>query len=147
MSVVEVSIDIDASPEEVWKVVSDPRNLTRWDGHISNVEGVPRDGLHPGSEYRTEVRFLGVRAHALSRVVELRPPEYAKVRVEGLLDATVESWVEPTDGGRTRLRHRVDYHFRGGPLGELAATAVKVLGVQTVLRRGAEAQKRQAEGR
>ena len=145
MSVVQVSVDIDAPPEKVWKIVSDPANLPGWDHHILKVEGVPKGGIRKGSEYTTYVRFMGARAHAISKVVELRPPEYSKVRVTGLLDAVVESWVEPLDGRRTRLRHRVDYRFRGGPLGELAAGAIKVLGAPAVLRKGVQAQKRQAE--
>jgi uncharacterized membrane protein len=145
VSVVQVSVVVDAPPEKVWDVVSDPRNLPRWDRHISAVDGVPRSGLHEGSEYQTEIRFLGARAHATSRVIEIRPPDYAKVRVRGLLNATVETWVEPIDDGRSRLRHRVDYRFPGGPLGELAARAVKLLGASAIMDKGIQAQKRQAE--
>jgi len=147
VSVVQVSVDVDAPPEKVWDVVSDPRNLPGWDRHISGVDGVPRSGLQEGSEYRTEVRFLGVKAHATSEVIEIRPPAYAKVRVRGLLNATVETWVEPLAGGKTRLRHRVNYRFPGGPFGELAARTVKVLGASAIMRKGIQAQKRQAEGR
>jgi carbon monoxide dehydrogenase subunit G len=146
VSVVQVSVDVDASPERVWSVVADPRNLVRWDRHVSGVRDVPPEGLDAGVEYTTDIRFLGVRAHSTSRVVELRPPEYSKIRLGGLVEGTVETWLEPLDGGgRTRLRHRVEYRFIGGPLGALAARAVKALGVASILRHGALAQKRQAE--
>jgi carbon monoxide dehydrogenase subunit G len=145
VSVVQVSVVVEASPQKVWDVVSDPRNLPRWDRHISGVDGVPRSGLRDGSEYQTEVRFLGARAHATSRVIEIHPPQYAKVRVRGLLNATVETWVEPIDNGKSRLRHRVNYRFPGGPLGELAARAVKLLGASAIMNKGIQAQKRQAE--
>jgi carbon monoxide dehydrogenase subunit G len=145
MSVVEVSAEIDASPEEVWNVIADPRNLPLWDRHIVAVEGIPESGLQEGSEYSSQVRFMGASATARSRVIELRPPTYAKVKVSGIVDATVESWLEGIDGGRTRLRHRVDYRFKGGPIGELVATAIKMLGAGALLRRGIQAQKRQAE--
>jgi carbon monoxide dehydrogenase subunit G len=143
--VVEGSAVIDAPPERVWEVVSDPHNLHRWDRRIAAVEGVPKDGLHVGATYTVVVRFMGAKAHATSRVVEFKPGTYSKVKVTGMVDAVVETWLEPLSDGRTRLRHRVDYHFPGGPLGELAAGAVKMLGAATVLRRGVEAQKRQAE--
>jgi len=78
-------------------------------------------------------------------VSEIRPREYSKVRLGGLIDAVVESWVEPIDGDRSRIRHRVDYRFRGGPLGALAARAVNLLGASVLLRRGVREQKRQAE--
>src|SRR5947209_18814878 len=124
MSVVQLSVEVDAPPNAVWKVVADPHNLPRWDRHIASVRGLPADGLHEGAEYTTEIRFMGARAHATSRVVEFRPPEYSKVRLNGLIDGTVETWLEPLDGGRrTRLRHRVEYRFIGGPIGRLGARA------------------------
>jgi carbon monoxide dehydrogenase subunit G len=145
MSVTEVSVEVDAPPEEVWKVVSDPRNLPKWDQHIAEVAGVPKDGIVEGTEYRTQVRFFGAKTSATSKVVTLQPPEYAKVRVKGMLDATVETWLEPIGRKRTRLRHRVDFRFRGGSLGELAARTVNLLGAAAILKRGVQAQKRQVE--
>ena len=145
MNTVQLSIEVSASPAEVWKVVGDPRNLPLWDRHIVGVDGVRDEGLREGSEYTTHVRFMGARAHATSKVLELQPPRYAKIKVHGIVDAMVETWVEPQGKGRTLLHHRVEYRFPGGPLGELAAGAVKVLGIGMLLRRGVEAQKRQVE--
>jgi uncharacterized protein YndB with AHSA1/START domain len=146
MSVVQVSVEIDAPPKAVWEVVSEPHNLPRWDRRIASVDGLPPGGLREGVEYTTELRFMGVRAKGVARVIEFRPPEYSKVRVRGLVDATVETWLEPLDGGgRTRLRHRVEYRFIGGPIGRVAARAVNVLGAPALLKRGLQAQKRQAE--
>jgi uncharacterized protein YndB with AHSA1/START domain len=146
MSVVQLSVEVDAPPETVWSMVADPRNLPRWDRHIVSVRGLPPGGLREGAEYTTEIRFMGARAHATSRVIEFRPPEYSKVQIRGLVDGTVETWLEPIDGGkRTRLRHRVEYRFIGGPIGRLGARAVNVLGAPVLLKRGVNAQKRQAE--
>jgi uncharacterized protein YndB with AHSA1/START domain len=143
-SVVEVSVDIDATPEEVWRVVADPRNLQRWDRHIALIEGA-RGELHEGDEYTTELRFMGARARAHMKVLALKPHEYSKVAMDGVVDGTVESWMEPLDGDRTRLRHRVSYRFRGGPLGEVAGRAVRMMGAGAILKRGVQAQKRQVE--
>ena len=63
----------------------------------------------------------------------------------GLVDAVIETWVEPDGDSRSRLRHRIEYRFRGGPLGDLAARAVRMFGARSLLRRGVQAQKRQAE--
>ncbi len=140
-------MDVDRPREDVWKIVSDPRNLPRWNRHVVSVEGVPQDGLGEGSKYTTHVSFMGVHAKADAKVVELRPPEYAKVRLSGLAEGTVETWLEPRDGRSTRLRHRIDYRFKGGPLGAFAARAVSKMGAGRLLRRGAESQKTQAEER
>jgi carbon monoxide dehydrogenase subunit G len=145
VSVVQVAVDVDATPDQVWNVVSDPHNLPRWDRRISKVEGVPAGGLRSGSEYTTEMRFMGARARTHAKVVELRVAEYSRIQLHGLLDATVETWVEPLGDGRSRLRHRIDYRFRGGPIGELAARAIRRLGATTLLKRGVAAQKRQVE--
>lgn len=145
MSVVEVSEVIDAPPEAVWEVVADPENLPLWDRHIYEVNGVPEAGLDRGTEYTTGVKFMGARAHASAKVLEFEPERYSKIELRGLVEGVVETWLEPLDGGRTRLRHRVDYRFKGGPVGEFAARAIRVLGVTALLRRGILAQKRQAE--
>ncbi len=145
MSVVEVTADIDAPAEEVWNVVANPKNLPRWNRHISSVEGVPDDGLRKGSQYTAQLTFMGVRGKTTATIVELRRPRYAKVRLAGIVEATVETWLEPRDGAKTALRHRIEYRFKGGPLGEVAARAVNVMGAMRLLRKGVESQKQQVE--
>jgi len=133
-------------PEEVWKVIANPRNLPHWDRHITRVAGAPRNGLSKGSEYTTSVRFMGVGAKVDAEVLEIDPPRYSKIRLKGLMDATVETTVDPLGNGRSRIRHDVDYQLRGGPLGRMAANALRLTGGPSlVLRRGAMAQKRQVE--
>jgi hypothetical protein len=129
----------------VWEVISDPRNLTRWDGHIVRVDGLPSDGLVTGSTYTVVVRFLGVTAHAECVVTDLKVPAHAEVEVGGVVEATVRSWVTPLDGGGAQISHRVEYRFPGGPIGTIAARAFQMLGGSAILRRGLQAQKRQAE--
>jgi uncharacterized membrane protein len=145
VSVVEASALVDATPEQVWRVVANPHNLPQWDRHIVRVIGVPNGGLRTGSTYTTEVRMLGVRARAEARVVELRENEHSKIRLKGVIEAVIETWLDPLPGGRNRLRHRIEYHFPGGSLGELAGRAVGALGANAILRKGVEAQKRQVE--
>ncbi len=147
MSVVRASVEIDASPKQVWHVVSDPRNLPRWDRRVEAVDGVPPNGLTQGSEYTITLRLMGVRARIRASVLEIEPEEYARVHLSGLLDAVVETWLEPIPGERTLLRHRVDYRFRGGRVGQLAARAVRLLGAGAILRHGTLGQKRQSEDR
>ena len=145
MPVVTADVEIEASPEEVWKVVSDPTNLPLWDRHVVAVTGVPDTGIRKGTQYTTEVRFVGVRASLGARVEDLQRPHYARIRLNGILEGTVETWLEPQNQGVTRLRHRVDYRFKGGPLGSFAAQTIRMLGAPALLRRGTLAQKRQVE--
>ena len=148
MTLVEFDIVIDAPPEEVWEVISDPRNLPHWNRHIVRVDGVPADGLHEGTHYTTEMRFMAFRSTVAGEVLEWDPPHRSKIRLTGLLDATVTSSVEPLAGDRSLLEHVIDYRFRGGPLGELAARSLaRVGGAHLALRHGTLAQKQEIEER
>jgi uncharacterized protein YndB with AHSA1/START domain len=148
LTLVEFDIVIDAPPEEVWEVISDPRNLPHWDRHIVRVDGVPADGLHVGTHYTTEMRFMAFRSTVAGEVLEWEPPRRSKIRLTGLLDATVTSTVESLAGDRSVLEHVIDYRFRGGPLGEIAARSLaRVGGAHLALRHGTLAQKREIEAR
>lgn len=144
----EFDLVIEAPPESVWEVISDPRNLPHWDRHIVRVDGVPADGLREGMRYTTEMRFFAFRSTVEGNVLEWDPPRGSKIRLSGLLEATVTSTIEPLVGERSLLEHIVDYRFRGGPLGELAARSLaRVGGAHLALRRGTLAQKREIEER
>lgn len=138
---------VDASAEEVWAVISDPRNLPRWNRLVRAVHGVPDDGLREGSRYWTELGGFGMSVRVRADVVELDQPRYARVRLTGPVEATVRTWVRPAGSRRSRLEHEVDYHLKGGPIGEAIARALRVFGAPTLLKRGLRAQKRQVERR
>jgi uncharacterized protein YndB with AHSA1/START domain len=148
MSVVTVSVEVDAPAERVWEAISDPRNLPHWDRHIARVEGVPATVLREGTRYVTEMRFMGVRAKIRVQVLEWEPPRRAKFQLRGVFEGTVLSTVEPLGPGRSRLEHVVDYRFKGGPIGALAARSLRLVGgAQFALRHGTLAQKREIERR
>jgi uncharacterized protein YndB with AHSA1/START domain len=146
VTVVSVAVDVGAPPERVWEVISNPANLPHWNRHIVRVVGVPEGGLARGVVYVSEMRFMGVHAKVAAEVLEWEPPRRAAIRLSGLLDATVTSTVEPIGDGRSRLEHVVEYRFRGGPFGDLAAHSLRLFGgAQYALRHGTLAQKREIE--
>ena len=148
MSRVEFDIVIDAPPESVWEVISDPRRLPQWDRHIVRVDGIPPEGLREGSLYTTQMRFVAFRTTIDGEVLEWDPPHRSKIRLKGLLDATVTSTIEPLAGDRSLLEHVVEYRFKGGPLGEVAARSLaRVGGAHLALRHGTLAQKADIEER
>jgi ligand-binding SRPBCC domain-containing protein len=146
MTRIRESAIVDASPDEVWAVVADPRNLPRWNRSIVAVHDVPQDGLGKGDRYWAELGGFGVRLRVWAHVLELEKGRYAKVRLSGPLDAVIQTWIHPAGRRRTRLEHQVDYHLPGGPLGAVVGRAVRRVGATTLLRRGVRAQKRQVEG-
>jgi uncharacterized membrane protein len=144
----EFDVVVDAPAEAVWEVISDPRRLPHWERHIVHVDGIPAEGLREGMRYTTEVRFFAFRSTIDGEVLEWDPPHRSRIRLTGLLDATVTSTIEPLPGDRCVLEHHVDYRFRGGPLGELAARSLaRVGGAHLALRHGTLGQKRDIEER
>jgi hypothetical protein len=80
-------------------------------------------------------------------VLEWEPPWRSRVRLHGVLDATVTTSIASLPYDRCMLRHEVDYVFRG-PLGRFAAASLNAVGgAQLALRHGALAQKREIEAR
>lgn len=147
MTTVHVELEVDAAPDAVWAVISEPRNLHHWERHVARIEGLPRDGLHEGATYTAVMRFFGVRANVHVEILEWEAPRYAEFRLTGPLEAVVRTTVRPLPKGRSLLEHEVDYHFYGGPLGAFAARSLAVVGgAHFALRRGALAQKREIEG-
>jgi uncharacterized protein YndB with AHSA1/START domain len=146
VSVVRASEIVEASPQEVWEVIADPRNLPRWNQHIKKVKGVPEDGLNQGSRYTTSLRVVGVPFDVHAEVVKMDPPRYAEIRLTGPLEAVVRTWVRPAGKRRSRLEHEVTYRVkRIGPPGRIIDQGLRMIGAGTLLRRGTRAQKRQVE--
>lgn len=142
----EASIEIDAPPETVWKVASDPRNLPHWDRHIEAAH-VARETLRPGSRYEVRMRFLAVTARVEVEVREWEPPWRAVLQLHGLLQATVTTSVAALPFDRSLLRHQIEYRFKG-PLGLFGARSLNAVGgAHLALRRGLAAQKREIESR
>jgi len=147
VTVVEAEVELDATPEKAWSVVSDPYNLPHWDRHIAAVEGVPARGLAPGIRYTSVMKFMAVRARIDCLVLEFVPPHRAVTRLSGLVEAVVTTTVTALGADRSVLFHHIDYRFRGGVLGAFAAQSVRMLGgAYLTLRHGILAQKRQIEG-
>ncbi len=144
MTTVEVSAEIAAPPQRVWNVTSDPRNLPHWDKHLVAV-GLPEEGLGRGARYEVVMRFMAVRAKVRAEIVEWEPPWRSKIRLVGLLDATVTTSIASLPFERSLLRHEVSYRFRG-PFGSLGAKSLAAVGgPQLALKRGLAAQKREIE--
>jgi uncharacterized protein YndB with AHSA1/START domain len=145
MATAEFSVEVDATPKRVWKVVSDPRNIPSWERHVVRVD-VPEDAAFGlGSTYTVEMSFMGLGVRVRGQVLAWEPPTHAGIRLRGPLDATIETTVASLPRGRSVLRHEVTYTFRG-PLGRVVAAGLSAVGgAQLGIRRGTLAQKRQIE--
>jgi len=146
VTTVEFSVEVDATPEDAWDVAADPRNLPRWDRHIASV-AVPEGEIRPGSTYTVTMAFMAVHADVRCTVLEWEPPWRARIRLAGLLDATVTTSIASLPYDRAVVRHEVTYRFRG-PLGRFGAASLNAVGgAQLALRRGTLAQREEIERR
>jgi uncharacterized protein YndB with AHSA1/START domain len=144
MATAQFSVEVDATPRRVWKVVSDPRNIPHWERHVVRVD-VDDDGFGLGSTYAVQMTFMGIRVNVRGKVLEWEPPSRARIHLEGPLDAEIVTTVASLPKGRSILRHEVTYSFRG-PLGGVVASGLAAVGgAQLGIRRGTLAQKQQIE--
>ena len=145
MTRIHETINVDATPEDVWAIIADAHNLPLWNKHIYAVHDVPEGTLEAGSRYWTEMGGFGVRFRVRAQVEEVVAPKYARVRLSGPIDAVVQTWVHPSGARRSLLEHQVDYTIRGGALGRGIALLLRRMGASGLLHRGMLAQKRQVE--
>ena len=146
MTTVEFSVEVDAPVETVWEIASDPCNLPQWDKHIVRVDA-PEGGMRVGARYDVVMGLMGVHATVHASVIEWEPPWRSRVKLEGLLEATVTTSVASLPYDRSMLRHEVSYRFRG-PFGRFGAAGLNAMGgAHYALRHGVLAQKREIEER
>ena len=126
MTDVAASVDLPASPDEVWAVVMDPYQLERWvtiHRHlISADDGPPRVGFKMRQQY--SIRGAPV---PVSWVLEdVDPPHAARWTGRGpaRAKALIEYRLEPIDGGGTRFQYTNEFQAPMGPLGRVASKAL-----------------------
>ena len=115
-----LTAEFDASPERVWQLWSDPRQLERWWGPPMYPATFTRHDLKPGS--RVEYHMTGPEGdqpHGYWDVVSAEPPRHLSFR-DGLANPDgspndefprIEDdvTIEPLGAGRTRMEFRAQY--------------------------------------
>jgi hypothetical protein len=137
MSTVTATIDIAATPAEVWKIVMDPQRLGDWVTIHRSLrhadDGPPRIGY----EMDQRVHLRGVSLDVHWKLVECEPDRHAvwegrgparsRARTEYTLhpcDTRHPSPHEPGDGGATRFDYSNEFNPPLGPIGALASRAL-----------------------
>jgi uncharacterized protein YndB with AHSA1/START domain len=106
--------EFDASPERVWQLWADPRQLARWWGPPAYPATVEAHDLRPGGRVAYHLTGPGGDAHhGYWEVDEVRPPHRLVVR-DGFANAdgtpnralpltTMRVTIEAIGGGQTRM--------------------------------------------
>lgn len=126
MSRVTASIDIDASPEAVWKVVMDPDRLGEWVSIHRDVEQVSDRPLRDGSTLEQKLCLRGVNFHVHWVVAEAHEAELAVWDGRGPARSKAHTAyrLAPNDGGGTRFEYENEFKAPLGPLGAVASRAL-----------------------
>ena len=120
MSEVTTSIEIDAPPEAVWKVVMDPTRLHEWVTIHRKLES------HDEAHMDQVLCLRGVNFHVKWQLEESRRARYARWLGRGPARSRAETeyqLAETADGG-TRFHYRNEFKAPLGPLGAAASRAL-----------------------
>jgi carbon monoxide dehydrogenase subunit G len=122
VAVVQASIEISASPQEVWDVIMDPARLKDWVTIHRKLGDVSSDPLEVGATVDQTMCLRGANFKVHWRVVEYEPPTHAVWEGRGPARATalIRDDLRAVDGG-TRFDYTNEFKAPMGPLGSVAS--------------------------
>jgi uncharacterized protein YndB with AHSA1/START domain len=126
MSTVTASIEIAATPAEVWGTVMDPRRLGDWVTIHRRLrhfdDGPPRVGYRMDQQ----IHLRGVSLDVHWTLIECLPCRRAVWQGRGPARsrARTEYTLSATPGGATRFDYRNEFHPPLGPVGAFASRAL-----------------------
>jgi uncharacterized protein YndB with AHSA1/START domain len=126
MTKLEREIGIEASPDAVYDVLSDPTCLGEWVTIQEELEEAPSGDLENGSQLRQRMRVAGQRFHLSWTVVEADRPTRIVWDGKGPMGSKAKAIYELSgdgDGG-TRFSYLNQYSLPGGAAGRLAGRAI-----------------------
>lgn len=114
MITVNVDVDIDQSPLEVWAFLSDASNNPKWQKGMRRCEWTSHGPVALGSTYEQEASFMGRTVTNSFEVTDYRPPRSITITsTDGTFPIEVTRSVDPLDDKSCRARARI----QGGPTG------------------------------
>jgi carbon monoxide dehydrogenase subunit G len=120
---VERDITIKAPPEEVWRVLMDPRRLKEWVSIHQKLKRAPDGQLEEGDELVQSLRLAHKNFDVKWHVKQADKPHKAVWEGRGPIrsKASVIYELEPHDDGTTRFHYENEFKSPGGPLGGFIA--------------------------
>lgn len=112
---VRTSIDIAASPDDVWAVLSDIQRWPEWTGSVASVTPLDSEPLHVGARARVKQPRMPTLVWEVTELTPARSFTWV-ARPSGVV-ATAEHLLSPTGTGSTQVELSVT---QTGPLAGLA---------------------------
>ena len=139
---IEDSVYIEAPPESVWHVTTDPRLSPQWNANIVAIRDVSGVPVETGSSWVQVVRILGKSTDMRAVVTECHPPNGGTVQFSGPGEPLVTSKIE-AEGSGSRLTQIMEITIPGG-LGGMAMR-IAIPTIERELRHALESQKKAVE--
>lgn len=127
MKALHTEIDIDASPEQVWCLLTDFSRLPTWNPFMQQASGVVREGEQIEVHLQAPDGPKMVAKPILTKVAPNRELRWlGHLWVKGIFDGEHYFQIEPLANNQVRLRH--GEHFRG----LLAVPVLALIGKSTL---------------
>jgi len=116
MTKLERSIVINATPETIDTVATDPSRLPEW---YAGIQEAKADGTYPqvGGTVESVYKAVGINFKIKMTSEEYVQGQSMQIRMEGMIAGTNRWTYQPEDGG-TRITATFDYEMPGGGLGQ-----------------------------
>jgi len=126
MSTVTASIEIAASPQEIWDTVMNPARLGDWVTIHRKLRHSDEGTTRVGFRMDQQIHLRGVSVDVHWTLVECVPGEHAvwKGRGPARSRARTEYTLSPVSDDSTRFDYRNEFSAPLGPLGALASRAL-----------------------
>jgi uncharacterized membrane protein len=123
---VERTIELNAPADQVYDLVMDPKRLGDWVTIHAGLKDAP-DELRKGSELVQSLKLAGRRFDVHWEVVQAEKPKRVVWEGKGPVHSRAKVVYDlDTDGdGKTCFSYMNEYSMPGGPLGRIAAGALK----------------------
>jgi uncharacterized protein YndB with AHSA1/START domain len=99
---------IKATPDVVYKYVSNPCNAPNYISAIISVDEGSHDGPAEGQVWPSEANFMGKRRKINLRIEELRPNSLVRFSIDSDPAANISMKITPSDGDSTQAALEVE---------------------------------------
>ena len=126
MAHLERTIEIDASPEEVYDVLTDPRCLGEWVTIQDELVSAPDPPLEKGDCIVQQMKVVGKKFKVSWDVEVADRPNKVRWTGKGPMGSKARATYELSSNGNggTKFSYTNEYDMPGGPVGKMAGKAM-----------------------
>ena len=126
MAKLERTIEIDASPEEVYDVLTDPNCLGEWVTIQDRLVSAPDPPLEKGDCVVQQMKVVGKKFEVSWDVEVAERPSKVRWTGSGPMGSKARATYELSSNGNggTKFSYTNEYDMPGGPVGKMAGKAM-----------------------